>query len=479
MKAIVLKEHLKNCKVYGNLDVEFFGITHDSRKVKKGDIFVAITGKNDGHNYIQDAIKRGAVGVVVEKEIDLPKDIFVIKTNDSKETYGYISNIFFDFPSNDLKVVGITGTMGKTTIAYLLYRLFNFANIEAGFIGTIGIGIKNKFELKDLEPPTTPFPFELNKILKEMRDSSVKYVFMEVSSHGIKDKRIFGINFYKKILASMGIDHLDFHETVEDYINTKVSFFYDSNAPILNGDAKFIERFVSVSKNPIFYGEKLSYDFSFEHAGKIGLNLNFNVFNRGKLIGEISTPLVSTFNERNFTAVLAFALLEGIPFDTVKSFAKNATVPGRMEVYEFAKRKIIIDYAHNPDEIESVLESVSKGHSGNVIVVFGAVGTSNREKRIEMGKVVSKFANFCYLTSDDPRGKNVSEIIEDIEKGISIDYAKEIDRREAIRKAIKNSKENDLIVILGRGVESVMHLEGGNILKFRDSDIVEEVSHEL
>ncbi len=480
MKIEDIGKVLKDCKIYGNHEVEFLSLQHDSRKIRKGDLFVAISGQNnDGHNFIEDAIKNGAVGAIIEKETTKTFAIPLIKVDDSKVAYAILSAHMFNNPSSQLKIVGITGTMGKTTIAYILYRLFNYASIPSSFIGTIGIGIKDDFELKDLEPPTTPFPFELNKYLSLMKDNNVKYVFMEVTSHAIKDKRVFGIDFYKKILSTMGVDHLDFHKTLEDYLDTKVSFFVDAFSPILNGESLYIERFLEVSKDPLLYGENPSFDFSYEFINSQDILLLFNVFKKGSLVGEVKIPLVSKFNIVNFLAATSFAMVEGIPFSVIREFGKTVSIPGRMEIRKVSDRVIVVDYAHNPSEIRSVLENLSLNKKGRLIVVFGAVGTSNTEKRIEMGRVVSNFADFCYVTSDDSRGFDEKKIIDDILKGVSIDHKVLEDRRLAIKEAVLKSKPNDTIAILGRGVESKMHLKGGRIVNFRDLDVVEETVYEL
>ncbi len=478
MNGRTLKEKFKEFEVFGNLDRDFFGIKTDSRLIQNGDLFVALRGENfDGHEFIADAVKRGAVGVIVENNLEFDKDILVIKASDSREAFAKISSFFYGDPSKRLNIIGITGTMGKTTIAYLLYRLFNFLGVPSGFIGTIGIGIKDKFSLTDLDPPTTPFPFDLHRYLKTMSDDGVKYVFMEVSSHGIKDKRIYGINFKRKILGTMGVDHIDYHKSIEDYLNTKVSFFEGFESPILNGNSLFIDRFIEVSKDPIFYGDDVKFDYSFQNLKNHGLSISFEVYESGTLLGTIDLPILGRYNAYNFLAVISYAMLEGASFSKIKEFAKTASVPGRMEIYTFKGIKVIIDYAHNAEEIENVLESI-KGNGNHLIVVFGAVGTSEKEKRIAMGRAVSKFADFCVITSDDPRGRNVDEIIKDLTFSVSIEHKVIPDRIKAIKYALENAKESDVVAILGRGVESKMRLSNGSIIHFRDIDIVKEVFHE-
>ncbi|BAL81312.1 UDP-N-acetylmuramoyl-L-alanyl-D-glutamate--2,6-diaminopimelate ligase [Caldisericum exile] len=478
MNGRILKEKFKDFEIYGNLERVFFGIKTDSRVIENGDLFVALKGENfDGHDFVFDAVKRGAVGVIIEKDLEINEDILVIKTHNSREAFAKISSFFFGDPSDRLTLIGVTGTMGKTTITYLLYRLFNYLGVPSGFIGTIGIGIKDNFSLVDLEPPTTPFPFDLHRYLKTMLDDGVKYVFMEVSSHGIKDKRIYGINFKRKILGTMGTDHIEYHKSLEDYIKTKVSFFDGFTSPILNGNSLYIDRFIEVSKDPIFYGGDEIFDYSFQNLKTHGTSIYFDVYQKGTALGAIDLPILGRYNAYNFLAVLSCAMLEGANFSDIKDFAKNALVPGRMEIYTFKGIKVVIDYAHNPDEIESVLESI-KNIGNRLIVVFGAVGTSEKEKRVSMGASVSKFADFCVVTSDDPRGHDIESIIKDVASSVSIKHKVIPDRIEAIKYALNEAKENDVIAILGRGVESKMHMPNGEILRFRDIDIVKEVFHE-
>jgi len=480
MKGYEIKEAFKDLEVSGNLEAEVKEIKYDSRKVGKGDIFVAlVNGESDGHKFVYDAILRGATGVIIQEDIDIPPDVLVIKAKDTKIAFAKLSSFIFGYPDRKLKVVGITGTMGKTSISYLLYRLFNYAGIKSAFIGTIGLGSGDTFELLDLSPPTTPFPYDLHRFLRTFVDNGIKYVFMEVSSHGIKDKRISGIDFYKKILGTMGIDHMDYHKTPEDYINTKVSFFEGSKSPVLNRDALWIDRFIKVSECPVFYGQKDFSDFYYTNIESDFNRVSFDVFESKRFLGHVTLPLLGTFNATNFMAVLSFARLEGMDFGVIKEFGKCAKIPGRMDIFEKNGIQVVIDFAHNPDEIKTVLEHISKYVKGQLTAVFGAVGTSSREKRVEMGKVVSNYASSCIITSDDPRGEALLPILKDIESGVTIPYRVMEDRKSAIREAILHSKRGDTVAILGRGVESKMTLKGGVELHFRDEDVVKELFNEM
>ncbi len=475
MKIAEIKKVFTDFDISGHLETEFSGICIDSRAVKPGDLFVAIRGVNiDGHCFVEEALRKGAIGAVVESEMNLPPGITKIRVKDSREAYARLSCLFFDFPSDKLKLVGITGTMGKTTTGYLLYSLFRSCGVKTGFIGTNNYYIDGERKRSSSLPPTTPDSFKFNAILNEMVKSGVNYVFAEITSHAINQKRAFGMTFYSKILTTMGVDHLDFHKSVEDYVYTKVSFFSNFRAPIINLDTKYLEDFASASVEPVFYSRKQPADFwaSAEESDKNGYH--FNLMKRDQLLARIFLRMLGDFNIYNFLAVSTFAIREGIDMNTIREFAADApNVPGRMEYIESKDRRVVIDFAHNPDEFRNVLASLRQKTSGRLITVFGVVGFSEKSKRMEMGKVASEYSDYVIVTTDDPRGDDPSVIAED---AFSCVVSGEIilDRGNAIRKALQLCQPGDLVAVLGRGDESVIHYKEGEF-EFSDIEFVKEV----
>jgi len=477
-----IKENFPDFEILQEREVDIKGISQDSRNISQGDLFVAIRGERaDGHDYINDAIRKGACGVVLEKDIKIAEDLVKIKVQNTRKSCSLLSELFFGFPSMKLKLVGITGTSGKTTTAYLIYSLFRNLGISAGFIGTIGSFVNDKL-VSDREafPPTTPEAFTLNRILKEMVDEKVKYAFIEVSSHSINLKRIYGINFYKKILTSMGIDHLDFHKTEEDYINTKASFFKDVFNPILNLDANYIDKFLLACDKPILYSVKQKADYYAEIIKENEEGILFNLKTSNNEQGEIFLKMFGEFNISNFLALSAFAINEGVDIATLKNFAGNPPIiPGRMQLINNKGFKILVDFAHNPFEIEETLGYLKKYAKGRIYTVFGVVGGSTYRKRVEMGKVVSSYSDFTYVSTDDPRGDDPGRIAEDVIKGIEPGKGKiMLNRREAIRSAILNAAKGDVVALLGRGDEVKMHFKD-RVELLSDIEFSKEVLDEI
>ncbi len=480
MNSNKIREFFPSFKVIQDSKTDFIGINIDSRKVKRDELFVAIKGENyDGHNFVEEALKNGASGVVLEKEISVPSNIVKIMVEDSRMAYAELSNLFFEFPSSKLKLVGITGTMGKTTTGLLLYSFFRNLGFKSGFIGTAGYYINDKFTRNFELPPTTPESFEINRILSEMVNDGVKYAFMEVTSHSIKLKRIAGLKFYDKILTNMGVDHLDFHKTFEDYLSTKISFFKNAVSPILNYDSKYRSKFEAVSLKPLFFSRENKADLWSHNESTSEEGLSFDLNERNTFLGRVFLKMFGEFNISNFLAMSLFALKEKIESKEIFEFSSRAPrIPGRMELIE-GKVRVFIDFAHNPGEFRSVLSYLKEHTNRNLIVVFGVVGFSDRKKRIEMGKIASDFADYIYVTTDDPRGDDPFEIASDTFLGVDRRRGEIIlDRKSAIKTAIKRASANDVVAILGRGDELVIHYKDRREL-FTDAEIVKEALNEV
>jgi len=464
--------------VSGNTEIPIKSIEVDSRKVKEGDLFVAINGTQfDSHKKIGEAIKKGAVGIVTEKNTKPISDRLIIKTNNSRETYALLSNAFFNFPSKKMKLVGITGTSGKTTTGYLLYKLFNNIGIKAGFIGTIGEGIGNEFVKKKAFPPTTPDAFPLNKFLYKALKENIEYMFMEVSSFAILFHRIGGLTFYNKVLTSLGEDHLDVHKTAENYIKTKLSFFDNYNKKVFLSDIPFHEKFKKVSTKPILFGIKRKADYRAYIKEIKAEEIKFILKYNGNKV-PFTLNMRGSFNLYNFLAISAFTIEEGVKISKLQEFSKNIPeVSGRMNVIKVGKNRIIVDFAHNPSEIKKVLSFLKKTKTGRIITVIGAVGWSTEKKKKEIGRLTSALSNYVIITSDDPRGDDPEKIAKDIEKGADKNTEIILDRKKAIKKAIKMMKDGDTVALLGRGHENEMHYKNRTIY-LNDLEYAKEILSE-
>ena len=479
MNASQIKIFYPELNISGDTNVEVSGIEIDSRKVKAGNIFVAIKGENfDSHTKIDEALNNGAIGVVTERDVSIPGGNLKILTDDSRWVYALLSSLFFDFPSNKFKLVGITGTSGKTTTGFLLYRFFNVIGIKAGFIGTIGIGHADLFNRSETFPLTTPDAFPLNRILSEMVREDIKYVFIEVSSHAIKLKRIAGLKFYKKILTTIGEDHLDLHNTFEDYLNTKISFFRNGESAMLNADSLYIERFKNIAKKHTLYGIERPADIEGVIISEELENVNFVIKYKGNE-DIINLHMSGTFNVYNFLAISTFIFEEGYEIGYIKQFAKNIpVVPGRANLLQKGGKKVFVDFAHNPLEIENVLKYLRRFTDGKLIVVIGAVGFSTEKKKIEMGKAASIYSDFVIVTTDDPRGDDPVEIAKGVLKGVKGNGKIVLDRRNAIKEGISMLNKGDTIAILGRGDEVEAHYKDKTVY-FKDLDAAKEELSEV
>lgn len=471
-----IKSLFPTLTVSGDTTSTIKGIRIDSRKITKGDLFVAIKGIHfDSHRKIKEAIKRGAMGVVVEEDVPQLPDKLMIKTDNSRKTYAFLSSAFFGFPSRKMKLVGITGTSGKTTTAYLLYRLFNKLGIKSGFIGTIGKGIGDEFVIGETFPPTTPDAFSLNEFLYRAVEKNVKYVFLEVSSFALLFHRIAGLTFYGKILTSLSKDHLDVHKTIENYVQAKASFFENYNGGVfLNSDIPFYERFKNTLAKPVLFGVKNKADYR-AYIRKIQTDkIEFILrYNNEKI--PFTLHMRGTFNVYNFLAAVAFAMGEGIDIGRLQEFARNIpAIPGRMNTIRRKDKIVIVDFAHNSFEVEKVLSFLKKIKARRVITVIGAVGWSTKNKREEMGKIASSLSDYVIVTTDDPRGDNPEEIASDVKRGTGENAEVILDRREAIRKAVGMMDNGDIVALLGRGEENEIHYKD-KIIYLNDLKYAEKI----
>jgi UDP-N-acetylmuramoyl-L-alanyl-D-glutamate--2,6-diaminopimelate ligase len=466
---MTLNKILKGIKVVsvgGKKSPRISSIAFDSRKVSPGCLFVAVKGtKTDGHEYIPAVISAGAVAVICEELPGKPdQNICWIKTKDSAEALGIASSNFFGNPSARMKLVGVTGTNGKTTIATLLYRMFIRLGFKCGLFSTVCNYINEK-ELPATH--TTPDPVQLNMLMAEMAEAGCDYAFMEVSSHSVDQKRIAGLKFAGGIFTNLTHDHLDYHKTFENYLVAKKGFF-DTLTPdafaLTNIDDRNGKIMIQNCKAAHFtFSIRGMADFRCRIIEQRFEGMGINIDNE-----EVWTRFIGEFNASNLLAVYgASVLLNAGRKEALTVLSDLYPVPGRLEVINSADGiSGIVDYAHTPDALLNVIETINKIRKGGckLITVVGAGGDRDRTKRPKMAAISAEGSDKLILTSDNPRTEDPEKILDDMEAGITGDIKKKTlriaDRREAIKVAVMLANPGDVILIAGKGHETYQEING-------------------
>ena len=465
--------------VIGNTSLSINKIEFDSRLISDGDMYVAISGVNvDGHSFISEAIQNGANCIVCEKTPENKTDgVVYVNVKSSRKALAIISSNYFDNPSSKLNLVGVTGTNGKTTIATLLFDLYTALEIKSGLISTVKISYDNKnFQANQ----TTPDSLSINRFLSEMVNSSVRYCFMEVSSHGIDQNRTEGLVFKGGIFTNLTHDHLDYHESFENYRDTKKRFFdslSNNSFALTNNDDK---NGMVMLQNTIAHKHTYSLNSISDFKAKI-LESSFD----GMLLKinrtEFWSKLVGKFNAYNILSVYSAASILGLPKnELLKAISSLDAVAGRFQFYKKNKITAIIDYAHTPDALENILKSINeiKTSENNLITVVGCGGNRDKSKRPLMGDIASNLSSKVIFTSDNPRFEDPEIIIEEMISGVkSTNSNKTIsisNRKEAIKAACQFARTNDIILVAGKGHESYQEVKGVRS-DFDDFQIVKEL----
>lgn len=477
-----LKDILKGieCRLQGSADVEVKDLQFDSRKVTAGTLFVAQVGtKVDGHDFIARAVASGAVAVLCQRIPEEVSDgVTYIVVDNSDRALGEAAANYYGHPSRQLKLVGITGTNGKTTTVTLLHRMFRLAGNHVGLISTI----VNKIDEEEIPTGhTTPDALELNRLLSRMVQAGCRFCFMEVSSHSVVQQRIAGLEFSGAIFSNITHDHLDFHKTMANYIAAKKGFF-DALPPsawaLTNVDDKNGRVMVQNTRAKVHtYGLNHLGDFHCRvlEEGFEGMHLNVNG-------NELWSRLVGRFNAYNLLAIYGAAVLSGIePAEAVRLLTLLEPAPGRFQYVSGKGITAIVDYAHTPDALENVIGTINDIRRKNqqLITVVGCGGDRDKSKRPEMAHIASKGSDKLVLTSDNPRSENPESILDDMEAGLSPEQlchtVRITDRRQAIRTACMMAREGDIILIAGKGHEKYQEVNGVR----SHFDDVEEVENEL
>ncbi|HII4523043.1 TPA: UDP-N-acetylmuramoyl-L-alanyl-D-glutamate--2,6-diaminopimelate ligase [Clostridium perfringens] len=480
---MILKSLLKGLDyevIKGNEESKVQNIRYDNRKIEQGDAFVCVKGfKVDGHSFIGDAIKKGAKTLIVQEDVSVQEDITIIKVRDTRKALAIMSSNYFGNPKDKLKIIGITGTNGKTTSAFIIKSILEKAGFMTGLIGTIANYIGNK---KVDAVRTTPESYELHELFKNMVDAGVEYCVMEVSSHSLELDRVYGVQFEEGIFTNLTRDHLDFHKTFENYYNAKFKLFERSNHSIINLDdpyganiVKDIEERGVKTKVSTFSIEKES-DFKAFEIKSHSNGSEFKVNLEG--IEEFSINIPGEYNIYNSLGCIICAYNLNIPMDKIKEGLSDVVIPGRCELVAKEKNlpySIIIDYAHTPDGLENILSTVKAFTKNRMISVFGCGGDRDKVKRPQMGKIGCELSDIAIITSDNPRSEEPMDIINDIVKPLNYDnFVIEVNRKEAIRKAMNMSLEGDVIVIAGKGHETYQILKDETI-HFDEREVVYDI----
>ena len=479
------KAHNLKDLLYGIKDappIKYNNICDDSRYVNKGTVFFAIKGlSSDGCDFIESAINSGACAVIYEPPYDLSNietSIPIIAVDDLKLEIANIVSRHYESSINEMSIIGVTGTNGKTTVSWLIHQGFKKIGYKSGYIGTLGYGLEN-LNLNEL---TTPSCMKLHKILSEFQNSGVEYVVMEISSHAIDQKRIEGINFNTVIFTNLSRDHIDYHGNMENYGETKAKLFLErqSKIKIININDSFgrslIERVdeevISTSIEPINIDkDKFISVTKYETNGSgfdIDLKSSWGTF-------KTHVPLLGTFNIENVIQTIALFLSHGFSMSKIQTIIEGMKAPsGRMESVDVDNNywlpKVLIDFSHTPDALKLSLQSIRDHYDGKIWCVFGCGGDRDRGKRKMMGNIAERYADYVIVTSDNPRNENPEKIISDILEGISSKVETIVSREEAINFAIMKANKNEIILITGKGHESYQKI-GEETLEFSDHKI--------
>ena len=460
--------------VDGPLNIEINAVKDDSRQVKEGALFVAVTGNNfDGHDFIPEVIKRGAKVVIGEKSVVLTKDKTYIRVKDSRKALAISSAWFYGFPGDKLQLIGVTGTSGKTTTTYLIRAMLKEVGASSGVIGTIA-NIINDSKLPTSF--TTPGALELNELFSQMIKQNIDYVVMEVSSHSLKLHRVEGLKFEVGVFTNLTQDHLDFHKTFEDYFRSKQKLFQQSKGAVINIDDKSGKRLLDITDIPaLTYGIKNSADLMAQNIRQTSKGVLYDlIYQDNKYPVFYGVP--GLFSVYNSLAALATGIALGFPVDSLISALKKVKgVPGRFELISNNQDIIVIvDYAHKPDGLKNVLLTIREFCKGKIITVFGCGGDRDRAKRPIMGKIASELSDYSIITSDNPRTEDPETIIKEIESGvIGKNYIKITDRKKAIQTALMMAKKGDTVLIAGKGHETYQII-GDKKVHFDDKEVVKE-----
>ena len=481
MKLEKLLESAEYELLQGSLDIEISDVIYDSRKIVKGCVFVCMIGANfDGHSFIEKAVEQGAAAVVVSRDVNI-EGVTVVKTEDTRKALALMSAEYFGRPAEKLKTIGITGTKGKTTSAFMIKAVLEKADIKTGIIGTIGIIIGNEITKTS---NTTPESYELHRAMRNMVDKGCKCAVMEVSSQALKLYRAYGINFDYGMFTNLSHDHIGGveHASMEEYIECKSRLFSQCKVGIVNADDKvtpiIIENNTCEKIETFGFGENAELRAKNEHLisdfGYIGVHFE----SEGVLNMSVDVDIPGKFNVYNALCAMAVCRHFGVSKENIYDGLNEVKVKGRVETVKVnGNYTLLIDYAHNAVSMENVLETLREYKPNRLITLFGAGGGRSKDRRYEMGEISGKLSDLSGVTEDNSRYEDVMDIIGDIEKGLAKTDGKYIvipDRTEAIRYCIENAKDGDIIVLAGKGHEDYQDKMGVKT-HYDEREVIKEI----
>ena len=464
MKLWELAGHVPGKTRLIGANVEISSVEIDSRKVQPGALFFCIPGTNaDGHDFAPAAAQRGAAALVVERE--LPLEIPQLLVENAREALAYLAAAFYGNPAKNMRLIGITGTKGKTTVSYLVKSILDSAGVKTGLIGTVSTYIGSEQFPSRL---STPDPIEFHSILRRMDDAGVEVVVMEVTAHALAQCRVAGLAYDVAAFTNFSQDHLDYFGTMENYFETKKRFFIEGSAlnAALNADDETSAAIIRDLKVPyLTYGISADSDVFARDIEISEDGVAFSILLRGLEDMSISMHLTGMFNVYNALAAASLAMIMGIDKSAIREGLESVkNVPGRVEILDTrTPYKVILDYAHSPDALENVLTTVRAFTRSRLIVLFGCGGDRDHGKRPIMGEIVGRLADFSILTSDNPRTEDPDAILRSIEEGMKRTKGRYVvieNRREAIRHALEMGREGDVIILAGKGNETYQDIMG-------------------
>lgn len=465
-------------QVQGDQNVSIQDITADSRAVKLNSLFIALDGATvDGHNYIDKAVAAGAVAVIVSKQVTVPDDVCVITVSDTRQAMMVCVPYFFDYPANRMRMVGVTGTNGKTTTTHMIRHILKAQGHKVGVIGTVHIMIGDtSYPIHN----TTPDVVDLQHILHQMVQENVEYCVMEVSSHALALGRVSGVEFDTAVFTNLTQDHLDFHKTFENYLAAKCKLFEqvsasnqvkDNKGAVINIDDSYGHRVMEKTTAPtITYSTLGKGTLNASDVHMSTKNSQYTVNYKGESY-PVSMNTTGLFNVYNTLAAIGACLQEGISMEAIDTALKTfSSVPGRFELIEEGQDfAVVVDYAHTPDGLQNILETAKAIKENRIIIVFGCGGDRDATKRPIMGRIAAEYGDKIYVTSDNPRTEDPVQIVKDVEVGVKealrdgTSYEVIVDRREAINHAIHDAKAGDIVIIAGKGHENYQILKNETI----------------
>lgn len=484
MKLSEVLKGIEEIEVRGDLEIDVPSIAYDSRKVENGGMFVAIVGfKMDGHNYIESAIQSGAKIIAMQEGAYdagmIPEGITVVFSKDTRKFLPMVACNFYGNPTRELKVVGVTGTKGKTTTTYMIKSILEHAGKKVGLIGTIANYVGDKCYESER---TSPESLDLQRMFREMVNNKCDVAVMEVSSHSLALDRVWGIDFDIGVFTNLTQDHLDFHKTFDNYLAAKAKLFTMCKEGFVNCDDMYAKKLMDMATCPITtYGIDNN---PFVSARDIIITNSYSDFKMpfNKVIQRIKVDIPGRFTVYNALAAICVSIRLGAGVEDVLAGLENVKVPGRSEVVPTTRNfTVIVDYAHTPDSLENILKASKVYTKGKIICVFGCGGDRDTAKRPMMGEIAGKLAGYTVITSDNPRSEKPEEIIRQIEEGMKKTNGKYkviVDRKKAIEHALRKAEKGDLILIAGKGHETYQEINGEKH-HFDDREVVRELVAKL